>query len=132
MTINYKELSELTDKTQVECRNVFKEYLSLKKVGMDSLVPVTDLEKYFKPVNSVDDRYDKMPFIAFCIQMKKLNYRQYLTDKKIIKALGFSEGLKIYDKIMTPEQKQDMQAALKHNHIHLYGIDSYENTINKL
>ena len=59
--INYKELSVLTDQPNNYCRQIFKNHLSTKKVGIDSELSLVDLEKYFKPIVSLDERYNKMP-----------------------------------------------------------------------
>lgn len=125
--VNFKELSVLTDFSQDNCRNVFKDHLSLKKVGTDIELLLTDLEDYFDPVHTMDERYDKMPQLQFCTIMKPLNYRMWLKDKDMIKAGGFTNGHNVFNKILSEDQLDHATKAFKHNHIHMYGEDSYQN-----
>ena len=124
--INYKELSVLTDQPNNYCRQIFKNHLSTKKVGIDSELNLVDLEKYFKPIVSLDERYNKMPKLKFCKNTKALSYRAYLKDKALIKAGQFINGSTVFNKILSTDQLEHSRKALKHNHLHTYGQVSYD------
>ncbi len=125
MKLNYKELAVLTDYPQTKCREIFKTHTGSKKVGVDVELSLTDLEKHFPPVHTMDERFDKMPFLEFCTKTKPLNYRQHLKNPAMIKACGFTNGHAVFYKILSDEQLEHAEKAFKHNHVHMYGEKSY-------
>jgi hypothetical protein len=129
ISVNFKELSELTGRNQNECRNIFKKHLNEKTISEDREIKLLDLEKYFNGVKSHDMRFDVSNELRFRFTHQKNGYRKILSDPKVVKAAKLVGAYTIYYKICDDIQLEHINKAIKHNHVHSFGLESYNNKI---
>ncbi|WP_313386929.1 hypothetical protein [Chishuiella sp.] len=115
LEINYLELSfisGLTNKdklSNLECRDIFKKILKLpehENVKRTDLIKVNLLMPFFKPIHSVDSRFDGMNSLLFLLSKKSKLYKNFMSSQGVIKRGSLYGGKAILLKIMTNEEKK--------------------------
>ena len=129
VAVNFKELSELTGRNQNECRNIFKKHLNEKTISEDREIKLLNLEKYFNGVKSHDMRFDGSNELRSRFTHQKNGYRKILSDPKVVKAAKLVGAYTIYYKICDESQIEHISKAIKHNHVHSYGLESYNKKV---
>ena len=127
--VNFKELSELTGRNQNECRNIFKKHLNEKTISESREIKLLDLEKYFNNVRSNDMRFNGSNELRFRFTHQNNGYRKILSDPKVVKAAKLVGAYTIYYKICDDIQLEQINKAIKHNHVHFYGLESYNKKV---
>ena len=126
--LNYRELSHITDISGEAAKQIFCNELGTAKVKVKDFLSAKELKIYFVETASHDKRYDKKNQLIFSLEMKRLNYRKYLNDKKAIEKLKLTGGKSVYYKILSEAELDHLEKQLKQKHVFMFGVDSYNKT----
>ena len=121
LEINYLELSFISGKsnndklTSIESKEIFRKVLKLPieaNVKRTDLIKVKQLKQFFKPVISVDQRFDGMNSLVFYLTQKSKLYKKYLSNQGVIKKGSLLGGKAVLLKIMTNEEKKHFYSII--------------------
>jgi len=104
LKLNYSELAFIMDIKAKESKEFFLNLLEKEKVSLKDELEVGILKNLFKPIKSLDSRYDGVNELIFNLQHKSDNYKKYLAVKSIVKHKKFNGGKTIFYKICNEKQ----------------------------
>jgi hypothetical protein len=121
MTLNYREVAFVLNKSSVEIKAKFQELLKIDKVSIKDEIHVDTLSWQFGNLKSVDQRYDGLPLFPFYLRECKKSYRNFLNEKSCIKAKKFTGGRTVFYKTLTPEEIEFCNNNLAYKYREVYG-----------
>lgn len=126
LEINYLELSFISGKsnndklTSVESKEIFRRVLKLPledSIKRTDLVKVKLLKPFFKPIISVDTRFDGMNSLIFFLTQKSRLYKKYLSNQGVIKKGSLLGGKAVLWKIMSEQEKEHFIKIIQPKHL---------------
>ncbi|QES93134.1 hypothetical protein F0358_10655 [Empedobacter brevis] len=126
LEINYLELAFISGKSSndklssAESKEIFRRVLQLPidtSIKRKDVIKVKLLKKYFKPVISVDTRFDGMNSLVFFLSQKSGLYKKYLSNQGVIKKGSLLGGKAVLWKIMSDEQKENFTNIVYPKHL---------------
>lgn len=121
MTLNYREVAFVLNKSSVEIKAKFQELLKIDKISIKDEIHVDDLSWQFGNIKSVDQRYDGLPLFQFYLRECTKSYRNYLNEKSNIKAKKFTGGKSIFYKTLSDEEIEFCNTNLAYKYKEVFG-----------
>lgn len=113
ISLNYTELAFIMALKRDWCRQAFMKILNVKELNGNDEIPLQQLTGLFKPIKSVDPKYDGMNELLFAIQAKRELYKNELDSKSARRYKKFTGAKTIFYKICTEEQLQHAAAVFE-------------------
>ena len=121
--LNYLELAYIQGISPAYAKEIFSTKSQEEIIKRNTLIKVSVLKDVFKPIRSVDNRYDGENELIFNLKHKSENYKKYLSHKPTIKQGKLSGGKSVLLKIMNQNQLFHFKNVIEQKRIFFKSID---------